>query len=57
LPEKRLLFSTDDHPEVGPDMEGMALLSPTEILLVSDNDFGVEGARTEFWRITLDQAI
>ncbi len=57
LPEKRLLFSTDDHPEVGPDMEGMAVLSPTDILLVSDNDFGVEGARTEFWRIALDLAI
>lgn len=53
LPEKTLLFSSDDHAEVGPDMEGMALLSPTEILLVSDNDFGVEGADTEFWRVTL----
>ena len=57
LPEKRLLFSTDDHPDVGADMEGMALLSPTEILLVSDNDFGVEGAKTVFWRILLDAAI
>ncbi len=57
LPEKRLLISTDDHPEVGADLEGMALLSPTEILLVSDNDFGVEGASTEFWRVRLDAAI
>lgn len=54
LPEKRLLMSSDDHPEMGPDVEGMTLLSPTEILLVSDNDFGVEGAETQFWRITLD---
>jgi len=54
LPEKRLLFSSDDHPEVGPDMEGMTLLSPLEILLVSDSDFGVEGAGTEFWRVRLD---
>ncbi len=52
LPEKRLLFCSDDHPEMGPDMEGMAPLSPTEILLVSDNDFSVEGAETEFWRVT-----
>ena len=57
LPDKRLLFSTDDYPEVGADLEGMALLSPTEILLVSDNDFGVEGATTEFWRVVLDAAI
>lgn len=54
LPEKTLLFSSDDCPEVGPDMEGMALLSRSEILLVSDSDFGVEGAGTEFWRISLD---
>jgi hypothetical protein len=53
-PAKRLLMSSDDHPEIGSDMEGMAILSPTELLLVSDNDFGVEGAETEFWRITLD---
>lgn len=56
LPEKTLLFSSDDHPEVGPDMEGMALLSASEILLVSDSDFGVEGAGTEFWRVVLDDA-
>jgi hypothetical protein len=54
LPEKVLLFSSDNHPEVGSDMEGMAMLSPSEILLVSDNDFGVEGAGTEFWRISLE---
>ena len=57
LPEKELLFSSDDHPEVGSDMEGMAILSPTEILLVSDNDFGVEGAGTEFWRVVLERAV
>ncbi len=51
LPEKRLLFSSDDHPEMGSDMEGMVLLPSGEILLVSDNDFGVEGAATEFWRV------
>lgn len=57
LPAKRLLMSSDDHPEIGPDMEGMALLSPTELLLVSDNDFGVEGAETQFWRVTLDAPV
>jgi hypothetical protein len=52
LPElrKELIVSTDEHPEVAADLEGMAILSPTELLLVSDNDFGVEGAETSFWR-------
>lgn len=57
LPElrKELLLSTDDNSEVAADLEGMAILSPTELLLVSDNDFGVEGAETSFWRVTFDQ--
>ena len=50
---KTLLFTSDDFPELGADLEGMALLSPTELLLVSDNDFGVMGARTQFWRARL----
>jgi hypothetical protein len=51
LLKKTLLFSTDDAPEIAADLEGMAVLSPTDLLLVNDNDFGVEGARTSFWRV------
>jgi hypothetical protein len=54
---KRLLASSDDHPGIGPDIEGVALLSPTELLICSDNDFGVEGAETGFWRIRLGEAL
>jgi hypothetical protein len=59
LPEvgKQLLLSTDEHPEVGTDLEGMAILSPTQLLLVSDNDFGVEGAITGFWRVTFEEPV
>ncbi|HEX8375407.1 MAG TPA: hypothetical protein VF606_09530, partial [Geminicoccaceae bacterium] len=59
LPElsKSLLFSSDDAPEVGRDVEGMARLSPTELLLVTDNDFGVEGASTGFWRLSFDEPV
>lgn len=48
---KTLIFSTDDHPEVGADLEGMALLSDRELLLATDNDFGTEGAATRFYRL------
>jgi hypothetical protein len=48
---KELLFTTDDQPDIGADLEGVAVLSPTELVLVSDNDFGVEGAETGFWRL------
>lgn len=54
---KTLILDTDDHPEIGADLEGVTLLSPTELLLVNDNDFGVEGAQTRFWRVRFDQPI
>lgn len=58
LPElaKELLFDSDLEPQVAADLEGMAWLSPGELLLVSDNDFGVEGAETSFWRLKLGAA-
>jgi len=55
--EKHRLFSTDDHPEIGPDLEGVAVLDAHTLLLVNDNDFGVEGASTRFWRVELDDRI
>ena len=45
------MLSTDDAPELDRDVEGMVVLSPHELLLVNDNDFSVEGARTRFWRL------
>lgn len=54
---KTLLFSTDDWPQIDPDLEGMVLLSPTELLLSNDSDYGTEGAETHFWRISFDQPL
>lgn len=55
--EKKLLFTTDDAPEVAADLEGMVLLSPQELLLSSDNDFGIDGAETTFWRLRFEASI
>ena len=55
--EKELLFSSDEAEEVSPDLEGMAVLSPCELLLVNDNDFGVEGAETMFWKLTFEKPV
>lgn len=54
---KTLVFTTDDHPEVAQDLEGVTLLSDHELLLVTDNDFGVEGAETRFYRLTFNKAL
>jgi hypothetical protein len=57
LLEKTLLFSTDDWPDIDPDLEGMVLLSPTDLLISNDSDYGTEGAETRFWRISFDQPL
>ncbi len=54
---KRLVFSTDDAPEVPADLEGLTLLDARTLLLVNDNDFGVEGVETEFWSVELDDPL
>lgn len=55
--EKVLLFNSDDVPGIAADMEGMTVLSPTRLLLVNDNDFGVEGAQTSFWLVTFEEPV
>ncbi len=51
LLEKVLLFSTDDHPQICGDLEGMILFPEGQLLLSNDSDFGIEGAETQFWRV------
>jgi hypothetical protein len=55
--EKQLVLDTDDHLDFVADLEGMALLSDRQLMLVNDNDFGVEGVRTRFIRVTFDDAL
>jgi hypothetical protein len=55
--DKTLIFSTDDHQEISPDLEGMLLLGPSSLLLSNDSDFGVEGVETVFWRVDLGAEI
>jgi hypothetical protein len=52
--DKTMLFSSDDHPEVAADIEGMTFLSDRELLIVSDNDYGVEDKKIGFFRLTFD---
>ena len=35
----------------------MTLLTDRELLLATDNDFGIEGAETRFYRLTFDAAL
>ena len=51
LLEKALLVSSDDHPELCADLEGMVLLGARQLLLVNDSDYGVEGTATQFFLV------
>lgn len=51
LASKRLLFSSDDHPAVCGDLEGLIVLDDGSWLLSNDSDYGTEGAVTQFWRV------
>ncbi len=55
--DKQLLFDSDGHPEVSADLEGMTLLDEQTLLLVNDNDFGIEGAGTVFWRVRFPELL
>ena len=52
--DKELVFSTDDHPEICGDLEGMILLDAKTLVLSNDSDFGIEGAQTQFWLVELE---
>jgi hypothetical protein len=54
---KTLVLDTDLAPEICGDLEGAIFLSPRQLLLVNDNDFGVDGVETQFWLVTFDQPI
>ena len=54
---KTLLFSTEVTPGIAADLEGMAVMSDRELLLATDNDFGVEGAPTYFYRLTFTEPL
>ena len=56
LLRKTLVLSTDDWPDIDADLEGMAVLSDRELVLCTDNDFGVDGRQTAFYRVTFAES-
>lgn len=60
--ESRLIVSTHDLPDITSDkLEGLVILSPTEIALSNDNDFGLgdntTGEPSRVWRVRLPEAL
>jgi hypothetical protein len=51
---KTLIFSTDAAGAIAADLEGMVLMSDRELILATDNDFGIERAETRFYRLRFE---
>ena len=55
--EKTLILDTDQVPGLPGKIEGIAVVAPNELILVNDNDFGIDGVRTQMFRVTLPQPL
>lgn len=52
---KVLVLDTDTVPGLPAKLEGVAVTAPDELIVINDNDFGVDGVRTQMFRITLPE--
>ncbi len=50
---KVLVLDTDSVPGLPAKIEGVAVLAPDELIIINDNDFGIDGVRTQMFRVTL----
>jgi hypothetical protein len=54
---KMLVLDTDDHEGMPKKIEAIAVMSPTEMILLSDSDFGIEGDSTGIRRVTFSEPV
>jgi hypothetical protein len=50
---KKLWLDSADHPELPEKVEGVAILESGDLILINDDDFGIDGAHTMIVRLTL----
>lgn len=48
---RRLVLDSSAHPELPPKIEGMAFFADGSLMLINDDDFGIEGRRTLVARV------
>ncbi len=54
---KTLLLDSDDAENLPKKIEAVAVMSPTEMIVLSDSDFGIEGDETQIRRITFAEPV
>jgi hypothetical protein len=53
---KRLWLDSSTYPELPEKVEGVAIVDGKELVLINDDDFGIEGAKTRIVRLTMPSA-
>ena len=53
---KKLWLDSSTYPELPEKVEGVAIVDGKELVLINDDDFGIEGAKTRIVRITMPSA-
>jgi len=53
---KKLWLDSSTYPELPVKVEGVAIVDGRELVLINDDDFGIEGAKTRIVRITMPKA-
>ncbi len=53
---KKLWLDSSDYAELPEKVEGVAIVDGTELILINDDDFGIEGAKTRIVRLTMPNA-
>ncbi len=54
---KTLILNSDDVENMPKKIEGVAVMSPTEMIVLTDSDFGIEGDTTQIRRITFSEPV
>ncbi len=55
---KTLIFDSDDHPGALPaKIEGIAVVDPRTLILVNDNDFGIDKDNTRMFRVRFSKDV
>jgi hypothetical protein len=50
---KKLWLDSSNYPDLPEKVEGVALVNGSELVLINDDDFGIDGAHTRIVRITM----
>jgi hypothetical protein len=53
---KKLWLDSSTYPELPEKVEGVAIVDGKELVLINDDDFGIEGAKTRIVRLTMPSA-